>query len=132
MNIFSPICRFFADRNAVEKEETFELPGAARDRFLMEITINPIDDSAVHKALTFETRFHNTDKLIEQIVSDQLHHIELTAFAPMIQEAVQATEAVQDFVEHIRKATQRPQDYGIQLPEVVMDELMLAGMGAAW
>lgn len=126
---YFPYLQVFADRNAVEKEETFELPGAARDRFLMEIAINPTDDSAVHRALTFETRFHNTDTLIEQIKPDQLHHIELNTFAPMIQEAVQASEAVQDFVEHIRKATHHPQDYGIQLPDVVMNELMLAGMG---
>ena len=29
----------FADRNQVEKEETFEIPSAARDRFMMEIPI---------------------------------------------------------------------------------------------
>ena len=40
-----PYLQVFADRNRVEKEETFELPGAARDRFLMEIEIAP-DDSA--------------------------------------------------------------------------------------
>ncbi len=126
---YFPHLQVFADRNAVEKEETFELPGAARDRFLMEVAINPIGDSAVHKALTFETRFHNTDKLIEHIKTDQLCHVELTEFAPMIQEAVQASDAVQNFVEHIRMATHKPQAYDIQLPDVVMDELMLVGMG---
>ncbi|HOY71311.1 MAG TPA: MoxR family ATPase [Methylotenera sp.] len=124
-----PYLQVFADRNAVEKEETFELPGAARDRFLMEIEVAPVEDSAVHKALTFETRFHDTDKLIAQITPDRLHHKALTEFAPQIQDSVQANVAVQDFVEHIRKATHRPQDYGIQLPDVEMDELMLAGMG---
>ena len=29
----------FADRNQVEREETFEIPSAARDRFMMEIPI---------------------------------------------------------------------------------------------
>ncbi len=32
-----PNLQVFADRNRVEREETFELPAAARDRFLMEI-----------------------------------------------------------------------------------------------
>ncbi len=32
-----PYVQVFADRNRVEREETFELPAAARDRFLMEI-----------------------------------------------------------------------------------------------
>ena len=30
----------FADRNRVEREETFEISSAARDRFMMEITID--------------------------------------------------------------------------------------------
>lgn len=119
----------FADRNAVEKEETFELPGAARDRFLMELEINPDDDDRVHKSLTFDSRFHDTDKLIDDITLGNLSFKDLTDFAPTIQTAVIAGEAVQDFVVHLRRATHRPQDYGIQLPDVEMDELMVAGMG---
>ncbi|MFX5358963.1 AAA family ATPase, partial [Acinetobacter baumannii] len=34
-----PQLQLFADRNRVEQEETFELPAAARDRFLMEIEV---------------------------------------------------------------------------------------------
>ncbi len=126
---YFPHLQVFADRNAVEKEETFELPGAARDRFLMEIEIAPIDDSAVHKALTFDTRFHNTDQLIEAVGAGRIDYASLTHLAPQIQQQVTAGEAVQDFVEHLRRATHRPQDYGIQLPEVEMNELMVAGMG---
>ena len=33
----------FADRNRVEREETFEISSAARDRFMMEITIDAPD-----------------------------------------------------------------------------------------
>lgn len=124
-----PHLQVFADRNAVEKEETFELPGAARDRFLMEIEIAPENDSNIHKALTFETRFHDADALIASITEGQLDYAELTTFAPLIQQSISAGEAVQDFVEHLRLATHRPQDYGITIPEVEMDELMVAGMG---
>jgi len=124
-----PHLQVFADRNAVEKDETFELPGAARDRFLMEIEIAPSDDSQVHKALTFDTRFHHTDKLIESNTAGIVDYQQLTDFAPVIQESVVAGDAVQDFMEHLRRATHRPQDYGIQLPDVEMDELMVAGMG---
>ncbi|CAN1490352.1 COG0714 MoxR-like ATPases [Methylophilaceae bacterium] len=126
---YFPHLLVFADRNAVEKEETFELPGAARDRFLMELEINPANNSEVHKALTFDARFHNTDTLIAQVTAGKIGYADLTSFAPNIQSAVTAGDAVQDFVEHLRKATHRPQDYGIQLPDVDMDELMVAGMG---
>lgn len=124
-----PHLQVFADRNAVEKEETFELPGAARDRFLMEIEIAPDNDSAIHKALTFETRFHDVDALISSVSEGCIDYAELTQLVPVIQNAIVAGDAVQDFVEHLRLATHRPQDYGIQLPEVEMDELMVAGMG---
>lgn len=126
---YFPHIQVFADRNAVEKEETFELPGAARDRFLMEIEVAPVNDSAVHKALTFDTRFHDTDALIEAIKAGCVPYDKITEIAKAIQETVTANDAVQDFVEHLRQATHRPQDYGIQLPEVEMDELMVAGMG---
>jgi len=126
---FFPHLQVFADRNAVEKEETFELPGAARDRFLMEIEIAPDNDAAVHKALTFDTCFHDTDQLIESVEMGCINYAELTHVAQHIQQIVTASEALQDFVEHLRLATHRPQDYGIQLPEVEMDELMVAGMG---
>jgi MoxR-like ATPase len=126
---YFPHLQVFADRNAVEKDETFELPGAARDRFLMEIEIAPSDDSVVHKALTFETRFHDTDQLIASVGAGRIDYGQLTHLAPQIQQQVAAGNAVQDFVEHLRRATHRPQDYGIQLPEVEMNELMVAGMG---
>ncbi|PPC84565.1 MAG: MoxR family ATPase [Methylotenera sp.] len=124
-----PHLQVFADRNAVEKEETFELPGAARDRFLMEIEIAPENDTDIHKALTFDSRFHDTDQLIESVTENSLNFSELSALAPIIQNAVVAGSSVQDFVEHLRRATHRPQDYGIHLPDVEMDELMIAGIG---
>ena len=124
-----PHLQVFADRNQVEKEETFELPGAARDRFLMEIEICPAEDSAVHKALTFETRFHDTTSLIDSITPDIIHYQGMTELALLIQKSVMPGPAVQDFVEHLRKATHQPQRYGIQLPDVITEELMLTGIG---
>ncbi len=126
---FFPHVQVFADRNRVEKEETFELPGAARDRFLMEIEVDPVDDSEVHRQLTFDSRFHNTDTLIEGVSAGGIDYAGLTGFAPKIQQVVRAGEAVQAFVEHLRRATHRPQDYGIRLPEVVIEELMMTGIG---
>lgn len=119
----------FADRNAVEKEETFELPGAARDRFLMELEIAPETSNDVLESLYFDPRFHDTDSLIEEVTPAILPYAQLTQFAPLIQQAVTANESVKAFVVELRHATHNPQQYGIQLEDVEMNELMVAGMG---
>ncbi len=41
----------FADRNRLEREETFELPAAARDRFMMEIAIDTPADASLRQRL---------------------------------------------------------------------------------
>lgn len=126
---YFPHLQVFADRNAVERDETFELPGAARDRFLMEVEVTPSQESAIHKALTFETRFHNTDMLIQSVTAGAIDFKSLTDFVPIIQEAVVASDQVQNFVEHLRKATHDPKFYGIQIADVDMADLMVAGIG---
>lgn len=119
----------FADRNKVEKEETFELPGAARDRFLMEIEIEPSQSSEVLRSLTFDTRYHDVDTLISAIKPNTLDYEHLSKFAANIQTSVQTSDSIKDFVEHLCRATHRPQDYGIQISDVVIDDLMVTGMG---
>lgn len=126
---YFPHLQVFADRNAVEKDETFELPGAARDRFLMEIEISPDQSSDIHKKLTFDSRYHNTDLLIQEITLGALDYKNLTDIAPQIQSSVIASDAVQDFVEHLRIATHYPMRYGVELPDVDINDLMVAGIG---
>jgi MoxR-like ATPase len=122
-----PHLQVFADRNRVEKEETFELPGAARDRFLMEIEIAPVDSADIHRRLMFDARYHDTDALIAGVASSLLDFQALPRIAALIQSSVCTGTAIEDFVEHLRRATHRPTDYGIALDGVDMDELMLAG-----
>lgn len=126
---YFPYLQVFADRNRVEKEETFELPGAARDRFLMEIVVAPDDDEGVHRQLMFNDRYHDTDALIAAAPAEILDHRELGAIAQQIQATVRAGDAVQRFTEHLRRATHRPGDYGIQIDGVEIGELILAGAG---
>ena len=122
-----PHLQVFADRNRVEKEETFELPGAARDRFLMEIEIAPDDSAEIHRQLTFDTRFHDTDALIAAVPAGLLDFRALAGIAARIQESVRAGGAIEQFVEHLRRATHSPSAYGIALDGVDMAELILAG-----
>ena len=122
-----PYLQVFADRNRVEKEETFELPGAARDRFLMEIEIAPDDTADVHRRLMFDARFHDTDALVAEMPAAMLDHRSLPQVAAMIQSEVRAGRAVEEFVDHLRRATHDPRVYGIKLDGVDMDDLIATG-----
>jgi MoxR-like ATPase len=122
-----PYLQVFADRNRVEKEETFELPGAARDRFLMEIEIAPEDTVEIHRRLTFDARFHDTDTLLSGMPAAMLDHASLPAVATMIQAEIRAGAAVETFVDHLRRATHDPRAYGIELDGVDMDDLIATG-----
>jgi MoxR-like ATPase len=117
----------FADRNRVEKEETFELPGAARDRFFMEIQIQSPSDSDLRKKLMFDTRFQDTDQLISSIPEAVLPYDQLNQIAAEIQASIQASPALQEYALNLWQATITPAQYGIQLPDVDMDNLILAG-----
>ena len=122
-----PYLQVFADRNRVEKEETFELPGAARDRFLMEIEIAPDDTADVHRRLMFDARFHDTDALVAEMPAAMLDHRSLPQVAAMIQSEVRAGRAVEEFVDHLRRATHDPCAYGIALDGVDMNDLVATG-----
>ncbi|HSE12180.1 MAG TPA: AAA family ATPase, partial [Rudaea sp.] len=97
-----PYLQVFADRNRVEKEETYELPGAARDRFLMEIEIAPEGAASIHRELMFDARFHDVDALIATVPSGLLDHQTLPAVAMRIQAGVRTGAAVEEFVDHLR------------------------------
>jgi MoxR-like ATPase len=124
-----PHLQVFADRNRVEKEETFELPGAARDRFLMELEIAPESSETVHRQLTFDTRYHDTDTLIGEVRESVVDYRTIEEIARAIQRSVRAGEAVQQFVERLRRATHDPTEFGVTLENVEMDELILCGAG---
>ncbi len=118
----------FADRNRVEKEETFEVPSAARDRFLMELRIEAPESLQTRKELVFDPRFHNVDTLIEQVQHGVLPYQTLNAVAHTIQRSIHASDAIQDYVLELWQATRKPDDYGIKIDGVDMQRLILAGL----
>ena len=69
----------FADRNRVEREETFEISAAARDRFMLEIAIDAPVDEEQRRGLIFDPRFHDTDALVDALATDLVVHSELNA-----------------------------------------------------
>jgi MoxR-like ATPase len=122
----------FADRNRVEREETFEISSAARDRFMMEVTIEPPESADDRRALMFDPRFHDADALIERLPAGLLPYRELGDVASAIQRGVQATPALQDYALHLWRATAVPAEYGVRLDgldlnEAEAAEVILAG-----
>lgn len=117
----------FADRNRVEREETFEISSAARDRFMMEITIDAPASDADRRELMFNPRFHDTDRLLEQLASAMLNYQALNEVADVIQRSVQASEALQTYALALWRATAVPADYGVKLSDLDVSQLMLAG-----
>ena len=116
----------FADRNRVEREETFEISAAARDRFMMEITIDTPADGSDRRALMFDPRFHDTDALIAQLPEAVLPYRELGAVAAAIQRGVQAAPALQDYALKLWRATAAPDEFGIRLDGLDLHEASAA------
>jgi MoxR-like ATPase len=117
----------FADRNRVEREETFEISSAARDRFMMEITIEPPADESMRRALMFDPRFHDTDRLVGALQPAMVPHRELNGVSEAIQRCVHASDALQDYALRLWRATAEPQAFGVTLSDLDASQLMLAG-----
>ena len=117
----------FADRNRVEREETFEISSAARDRFMMEVTIEAPTADADRAALMLDARYHDTDRLVGALTPAMVPYRELNAVAETIQHAVQAAPALQRYVLDLWRATALPAEYGVRLSDVDTAQLMLAG-----
>jgi MoxR-like ATPase len=117
----------FADRNRVEREETFEISSAARDRFMMEVTIDAPASDDERRQLVFDTRFHDSERLIGALTPALVDHRELNALAAAVQQQVQASDALQRYAMALWRATAEPSKFGVRLSDVDMDTLMLAG-----
>ena len=126
-DIALPNVQVFADRNQIEKEETFELPAAARDRFFMEVPVQAPDDRQLRRELIFNPRFHDVDALIEQVAEGVLDHTALNAVAVQIQEHSQTSPALQDYVVSLWEAIRYPARAGIEITGVDSARLVKGG-----
>ncbi|WP_049766081.1 AAA family ATPase [Rhodopseudomonas palustris] len=117
----------FADRNRVEREETFELPAAARDRFLMEIAIDTPADAEVRRCLMFDTRFHDADRLVGELRQTVPDHRALDGVGRSIQRRVGASEALQLYALKLWDAVRYPGRHGIKLAGLDSERLVEAG-----
>ena len=125
-----PHLQVFADRNRVEKEETFEIPSAARDRFLMELNIETPNHPDVRSALIFDPRFHNVDDLMKQIQTGVLAFDQLNQIANTIQHEIQTSKTLQQYALDLWEATRNPKHFGVRIEDVNLNKLVLAGASA--
>lgn len=122
-----PHLTVFADRNKVEREETFELAAAARDRFMFELNMATPNDPDIRRALLTQTRYHNADTLIDTLDGGICDGYQLNDVAAQIQTMVTTSETIEQYLLDIWKATSSPADYGIEIDGVDIQRLVLAG-----
>jgi len=122
-----PHMSVFADRNKVEREETFELAAAARDRFMFELGMATPVDAQVRRNLIMDTRFHNADSLIDAVPSALCAGDQLNSIARQIQNSVAASPTIERYLLDIWQATQTPAKFNMHIDGVDMDKLVLAG-----
>ncbi len=117
----------FADRNRMEREETFDLPAAARDRFFMEVRVETPADPDMRRQLIFDTRFHDVESLVATVPEGILDFSALAELARQLQNAVFASETLQRYVVAIWDALRDPQRAGLHIEGVDMQRLVQGG-----
>ena len=122
-----PYLLVFADRNRIEREETFELPAAARDRFLMEIPIETPVDEDIRRDLAFDPRFHDADLLIEGVPEGIVDHRLLAEVGRAIQERIKTSPALERYTLALWQAVRDPAPAGIDIAGVDMARLVQGG-----
>lgn len=122
-----PHMQVFADRNQVEKEETFEIPSAARDRFMMEIPIMVPPELDIRKSLVFDTKFHDTESLTAQVEPSILAFDQLNDFSVLLQSHIQSSPLIENYAMDLWQATLTPAKFGIKIDGVDINRLVHAG-----
>ena len=117
----------FADRNQVEKNETFEIPSAARDRFMMEIPIDIPNDRALRKSLMFDVKYQHAEKLTQQVEANILQFDQLNDFSDLVQKRIHSSEVIEEYALDLWEATQNPERFGIKLDSVDVKRLIHTG-----
>ena len=122
-----PHLQVFADRNRVEREETFEIPAAVRDRFFMEITVEMPSDPELLRALMTDTRYHDAAALIGEMEPGTVPFRELNEAAARIQSAVGTSVTLQRYALDLWTATRSPAEIDLEIEGVDTAGLVQAG-----
>ena len=117
----------YADRNRIEREETFEIPAAVRDRFFMEISVEMPTEPPLLRALMTDTRFHDAAALVAEMEPGTVPFRELNDAASHIQASVGTSETLQHYALDLWAATRNPAESGIEIEGVDVTRLVQSG-----
>ena len=123
-----PHMTVFADRNKVEKEETFELASAARDRFMFELNMTTPVDKEIRRSLIVDTTYHNVDALIETVPDGICPGEHLNDVSTQIQRQVRTSPVIEQYLLDLWQASESPLQYDVDVDNVDMNRLILAGV----
>jgi MoxR-like ATPase len=126
-DIALPHVSVFADRNRIEREETFDLAMAARDRFIIEVSIEAPMDDDLRWQLISESQFHDPDQLLERVPRGLLDFRSLRECAAAIQRSVRASDALRRYALALWDTLNRPAAHGVALDDAEVERLLLAG-----
>ncbi len=124
---YFPHLQVFADRNRIERDETYEVPAAARDRFLMEFGIEAPTDPELQILLMSDTRFHDVDSLIEEVDFGIVDYRQLNEVSLQIQNKIHASKPVLQYAFDLCNATRHPGLYAVSLSDIDMSRLIQSG-----
>ena len=96
------------------------------DSFGRPLARPPADDEA-RRALAFDPRFHDTERLVGALTPAMVPHRELNAVSELIQRSVQVSDALHAYVLALWRASAAPHEFGVDLPDLDSAQLMLAG-----
>lgn len=122
-----PFVSVFADRNRVEREETFELAVAARDRFMIEVSIDAPTDDDLRWQLISEPQFHDADLLLDRVPHGLLDFRSLREGAQVIQRSVRASDSLRRYALALWDVVSRPGAHGVTVDGADIGRLLLAG-----
>jgi MoxR-like ATPase len=94
---------------------------------MMEVTIEAPAADADRRALMFDPRFHDTERLLATLGTALVPHAELNGVAEAIQRQVRASDTLQDYALALWHASAEPARYGVKLDGIDSASLMLAG-----
>jgi MoxR-like ATPase len=122
-----PHLTVFADRNRVEREETFEISSAAKDRFMMEIAIEAPREPAHRRALMLDPAYHDMEALLARVPEALVDFRGLNEIAALVQRSIKVAAPMQRYALELWGAIARPHEHGIAIDGVDAAVLVLAG-----